>query len=113
MPYLLVPSGSSVKMNCTAVTEWNINPLWGIDLASDTGSFQHQFSSGKDVLNDDGVYELTQVNTRTHVTSRLLINNTSSNNGTQINCRTNSVFTTTIMVFGKCNTRVYPCYFIE
>ena len=103
MPYLLIPNGSDVEIHCTAVMEGGDPPIWTIDLSADSSDAQHQFSTRKGLLNAYGVYELPRI--ETPVTVRLLINDTASNNLTEINCdHGTSSITTILRVFGEFST---------
>jgi hypothetical protein len=100
MPHLLVPIGSNVEINCTAATDADDPPFWGIDLAADSSEAPLQFATGKRRLNAHGVYELPQ--TETPLTLRLLINDTAINNQTEIICDRGAQSTTTVLyVFGE------------
>ena len=84
MPYIFAPQDSTIIINCTADGE---NSVWSIDLANESSSTQHQFSSRQDLLNAHGVYELHSIETPGMPrTSRLLINDTEINNQTEIFC---------------------------
>ena len=99
--YVFAPQDSTIIINCTADSE---HAFWSIDLANDSVSSQHQFSSREDILNDHGVYELPQIETpEMPPTLRLLINDTIRNNQTRIQCdrKATSESTTTLFVVGK------------
>ena len=97
--YIFAPRGSTIIINCTADSE---HAFWSIDLASDSVSSQHQFSSREDILNDHGVYELPQIETPgMPPTLRLIINDTTANNQTEILCTGgNKTIHTTLFVIG-------------
>ena len=99
-PYVFAPENSTVLINCTTTSDF---PLWSIDLASDGSNSQLQFSTGDKNLNVHGVYELPSINeTGMPPTLRLLINDTSKNNGTEIVCDDgNESFETTLYVYGE------------
>ena len=100
MPQFLVPSGSSVEINCTAAVDSADTPFWAIDLAADSSAAQLQFSTRKGLLNAHGVYELPPVGTP--LTLRLLINDTVINNQTEIICDRGALSIATILyVFGE------------
>ena len=91
-PVVLVPQNSTIEIDCTLT-----NSYWLIVLANDAHQTQRQFSERggqTDLLNDRGVYELPQ---------GLLVNDTSGNNGTEIDClgENNEALTTSIFVYGK------------
>ena len=102
MPRLLVPRNSDVEMNCTVAVDNSNTPFWAIDLANDSRDIQLQFSNRKQQLNAHGVYELPKIETPgMPSTLRLLINDTTINNQTEINCEHDALFTTTLVVFCK------------
>ena len=104
-PHVFAPENSTVLINCTS-TATSLLPLWSIDLANDASNFQLQFSSRAKRLNAHGVYELPTINkTGMPPTLRLLINDTSRNNGTEIYCDDDNVsFETILYVYGEsCN----------
>ena len=84
MPHILVPTGSNVGINCTATVGTADPPFWAIDLAADLSTTRLQFTNRKGQLNAHGVYELPQI--ETPLTLRLLINDTTINNQTEIAC---------------------------
>ena len=99
-PYILVPVGSDVEINCTASKDTAYPPIWAIDLAADSSTAQLQFSNAKGRLNARGVYELPRI--EIPLTLRLLINDTAINNQTEINCdRGAQSITTILFVFGE------------
>ena len=91
-PYLLVPRDSTVHMNCTS-SETSV--FWAVDLADDGTPAQYRNTEAQ--FNDNGFYELPPVGMPT--TLRLLINDTSRNNGTQIIC--SGILETNLIIFGK------------
>ena len=100
MPQLLVPIGSNVEINCTAITDAIDPPVCSVDLGADSSPAQLQFGSqrGRRQLNAHGVYELPRI--ETHLTVRLLINDTAINNKTEIICDREDDLTTDLYVFG-------------
>ena len=101
MPYILAPVNSTIIINCRA--EGAENPVWSIDLANDSVSTQHQFSSRQHILNAHGVYELPRTETPgMPPTLRLLINDTVLNNETEIFCTGESTSNHgTLFILGK------------
>ena len=97
--YIFAPQESTIIINCTADSE---HAFWSIDLANDSVSSQHQFSSREDILNDHGVYELPQIETPgMPPTLRLIINDTTANNQTEILCTGgNKTIHTTLFLIG-------------
>lgn len=91
---LFIPQDACILMNCTTDS-----PIWSIDLANDSTSLQLQFGSKMEELNSYGFYEIETPGTLP--TLRLLINETTRNNGTVIYC--GRVLSTTFSVFGKLN----------
>ena len=79
-------------MNCTP--SQGTSSFWAVDLAYDGTTTQ--FRSTDPQFTDNGFYELPPVGMPT--TLRLLINDTSRNNGTRIICGTSE---TTLIIFGK------------
>ena len=100
IPYLFVPQESTTIINCTADGE---QTFWSIDLANDSVVTQHQFTTRRELLNAQGVYELPQIETPgMPPTLRLLINDTEVNNQTEILCnRENKSIHTTLFIIGK------------
>ena len=101
MPYIFAPQESTIIINCTADGEQS---FWSIDLANDSVSTQHQFSTRRELLNAHGVYELPQIETPgMPPTLRLLINDTDINNQTEILCTDgeNKLIHTTLFITGK------------
>ena len=103
MPYIVVPNGSNVEINCTVAVGTADPPFWSINLAADSSTTRLQFANRKGQLNAHGVYELNQ--TETPLTLRLLINaDTAINNQTEINCDLGTeteTITTLLYVFGE------------
>ena len=98
--YIFIPRESAVIINCIADGE---KPFWSIELANDSTSTQHQFSTRQSILNAHGVYELPQIETPGMPPSlRLLINDTEVNNQTEIHCtgETTSI-SSTLFIIGK------------
>ena len=89
-PNLFVPRNSTVHINCTPSESF---VFWSVELADDTRT---QYQSINPQFNANGFYELPEVGMPT--TLRLLINDTSRNNGTRIICSTSK---TTLLIFGK------------
>ena len=102
VPYLFATQESTIIINCTADAYGEL-PFWSIDLANDSVSTQHQFSTRQDLLNAHGVYELPWIETPgMPSTLRLLMNDTEVNNQTEIFCtRENTSLQTTVFVIGK------------
>ena len=99
-----IPQGSSVYINCTA--ERSQNPAWAILLPGRTTHLQFTFEQSIRTLNDQGIYQLTEIDLRMTVKIiRLLINNTIGNNGTVVRCDDIGAGTlieqTTLIVNGK------------
>ena len=107
MPVLYVPQDAHVMMNCTA--DGNSPPFWSIDLANDSLIVQLQFGSREEQLNSYGFYEVPQIEILgMPLILRLLINETSRNNGTVIFCSRDKVeLRTTLSVFGKISHHSY------
>ena len=104
-PTLLVPENSTVKIYCT-LTDWPWRPYWSIELASDGVTAERQFvdSGGqRTLLNKYGVFELTPIEIAgSPPFSGLLINDTATNNQTEIRCISeNDILVTTLVVYGK------------
>ena len=80
-------------------------PFWLIDLANDSVSTQHQFTTRRELLNAHGVYELPQIEIPgMPPTLRLLINDTKVNNQTEILCNgENKSIHSTLFITGKCH----------
>ena len=97
--YIFAPQESTIIINCTAYSE---PAFWSIDLANDSVSSQHQFTSREDILNDHGVYELPRIETPgMPPTLRLMINDTTGNNQTEIHCTGgNKSIHTTLFIIG-------------
>ena len=110
MPYVFAPQQSTIIIiiiiiiNCTA-DAYGEQPFWSIDLANDSVSTQHQFSTRQDLLNAHGVYELPQIEASGMLsTVRILINDTEVNNQTKIICTTeNKSIQTTLFIIRKCH----------
>ena len=104
MPHIFAPRESTVEINCTA-GERNYPAFWLIDLANDMKMSSLQFNHNQEgQLNAQSVYQLPQIETPgMPPTLRLLINDTTGNNQTKIQCdrSTTSVSTTTLFVVGK------------
>jgi hypothetical protein len=84
LPYLFAPQESTIIITCAAVDE---HAFWSIDLANDSVSTQYQFGNREEILNAHGVYELPQIETPgMPPTLRLMINDTTGNNQTEILC---------------------------
>ena len=104
-PTLLVPINSTVEINCTLNSSQS--PYWSIGLVNDAHATHRQFSDNgrqTDLLNDHGVYELPESEyPGQSPTLGLLINDTSENNGTVVNClsENNEALRTSIFVYGK------------
>ena len=101
-PRVLIPVNSTVLINCTTNQS---SPYWSIDLAAaDVGS--KSFTDVGDqitFLNENGLYELPQVNIEGEPsTLRLLINDTEVTNQTVITCtgRNRDILETTLFVYG-------------
>ena len=96
-----------IIVNCVAVGEYT---FWSIDLANDSASTQYQFSSREDILNDHGMYELPQIETPgMPPTLRLMINDTTGNNQTEILCTGgNKSIHTTLFIIGMYNYHLFP-----
>ena len=90
-PYLFVLRDSTVYMNCTPSGD---SRFWAIELADDDTRTQYRSTDAQ--FTDNGFYELPPVGMPT--TPRLVINDTSRNNGTRIICSTSE---TTLFIFGK------------
>ena len=100
MPYLLVPQNSTLKMNCTAADDGN-TPFWAIGLHAMPA--QARAGDGT-IFKDHGFYVLPRIETQgMPPTLRLLINDTTINNQTEIICSDQSVvkLSTTLFIFGK------------
>ena len=99
---LPVPLASTVLLSCTSPT--HSDPLWSVDLASDSSPVRFQFNTHSARLNARGLYELPSVTDHeTRMTTlRLLINNTAMNNQTLIDCAggLGKSFLTTLFVLG-------------
>ena len=93
--YIFIPQGSTIIIN-RADSE---HAFWSVDLPNDS---QHQFSSREDILNDHGVYELPQIETPgMPPTLRLMINDTTTSNQTEILCTGgNKTIHTTLFIIG-------------
>ena len=102
VPYVFAPQESTIVINCTADGQ---QPFWSIDLANDSVSTQHQFSTRRELLNAHGVYELPQIEIPgMPSTLRLLINDTEVNNQTEILCNgENKSIHTTLFIISKCH----------
>ena len=99
---LPVPLVSTVLLSCTLPTP--SDPLWSVDLSSDSSPVRLQFNTRSARLNAHGLYELPSVTDhQTGMTTlRLLINNTAINNQTLIDCAGGfeESFLTTLFVLG-------------
>ena len=97
-PYLFVPQNSIIFMNCTS----EHSPFWAIDLP-DEDTTQYRSSEREFITN--GFYELPAVETQgMPATLRLLINDTSRNNQTDITC--SRTMDTILIVFRKCTLSI-------
>ena len=99
-----IPQGSSVYVNCTA--ERRENPVWAILLPGRTTQLRFTFEQSNRTLNDQGIYQLMEIDLGMTVkTIRLLINSTIENNGTVVRCDDIGAGTliaqTTLIVYGK------------
>ena len=101
--YLAVPLGSSVELSCTANLGNDVS--WAIDLGNDSTPAQYQFgSSGTEMLNNHGVYELPRIEMPGMMTLRLLINESAVNNQTNVVCyniNEETELSTTLLMFSK------------
>ena len=94
-PYLFVPRDSIVHIDCTP-SEYSV--FWSITLADDPTLTQYRSTDPQ--FTDNGFYELPPVESPGMPTTlRLLINDTSRNNGTEIIC--SRTFITMLIIFGK------------
>ena len=100
--YIFAPQESTIIINCTVNSK---HAFWSVDLANGSVSSQHQFSSREDILSDHGVYELPQMETHgMPPTLRLIINDTTGNNQTEILCTGgNKTIHTTLFLIGMHN----------
>ena len=100
---LPVPLASTVLLNCTLPT--SSEPLWSIDLSSDSHRGRFQFDTQSTRLKNHGLYELPSVTNHEAgmTTLRLLINNTAINNQTLIDCAggLGESYSITLFVFSK------------
>ena len=103
MPHFFVPQNATVLINCTANASSTSTPIWSISPAgNNSNSNQLQFSTQHDDLNDLGFYELPSINMSDMITLRLLINDTTGNNQTEIICDFGTEsYNTTLFVCGK------------
>ena len=81
---LPVPLHSTVHLNCTLQS--SSRPLWSIDLPDDSTSGRFQFDTQRRRLNAHGLYELPSITEAGMTTLRLLVNNSTINNRTLIDC---------------------------
>jgi hypothetical protein len=110
------PQNASVFITCVMDSS---NSFWAIDLAGDDFDIFFQFSteSGREYLNDHGVYQLPPTAMLGMLSAqKLLINNTDINNHTIIKCFDgNKLYQTTLYLYSKLchfHTRTI-CFFIH
>ena len=110
----MVPSTSSstsVYIDCI-VSLGNSNPYWAVDLSQDAVSTYLQFNTRGRQLNSFGVYKLPPEETDPGKlrTLRLLVNDTTRNNGTRVFCEGQGhqrYLETMLVLYGKHDN--YPC----
>ena len=103
-PYLFVPQNSKTFMNCISrSTSSEDSPFWAIDLPDEDAA---QYRSSDREFNANGFYELPVIEAPGMPTVlRLLINDTSRNNQTEIICSRRNL-DTTLITFGELHQQV-------
>jgi hypothetical protein len=109
VPHLFVPRESTVEIHCMAgESQRGYSSFWLLDLANDGKSSLLLFNPNhqEELLNAHSVYQLPRIETPEMPpgpTVRLLINDTTRNNQTEMQCdrSTTSGSTTTLFVLGK------------
>ena len=101
-PSILIPVNSTILIYCTTNQS---SPYWSIDLAAADVGPKSFTDVGDQItfLNENGLYELPQVNIEGEPsTLRLLINDTEMNNQTVVKCvgGDRDILETTLFVYG-------------
>ena len=84
LPRTFIPEGARVEMNCTA--ESSQTPVWSIELPGQGISLLFLIEGNRMTLNNNGFYELQEVDVGETNIIRLLINSTVGANGTSVAC---------------------------
>ena len=104
--FVYVPHNASVYKNCTTDSD---NPFWSIDPAGDGLETPLQFSTRREALNNEGLFNIEVSEGTVPPTLRLLINDTEVNNQTVIECVGEIVtHRTVIFLYGKLKLYTIP-----